>query len=134
MRPQPVIYLCRYSVAGAAPTRRHAVALERGPRTDDEYDALPDVLAEVLGRGIGVDPDVIVVVEAERADVGTGLGLAVQFRLHAHAVAIARQQAAEVAAEQAECQGHESLAGEHMGEAVYCDGTCRPRRARIGAR
>lgn len=22
------------------------------------------------------------------------------------------------------CEGHESLAGEHMGEAVYCDGTC----------
>lgn len=24
-----------------------------------------------------------------------------------------------------ECEGHESLAGEHMGEAVYCDGSCR---------
>jgi hypothetical protein len=24
-----------------------------------------------------------------------------------------------------ECEGHESLAGEHMGETVYCDGTCR---------
>lgn len=23
-----------------------------------------------------------------------------------------------------ECEGHESLAGEHMGEAVYCDGSC----------
>jgi hypothetical protein len=23
------------------------------------------------------------------------------------------------------CEGHESLAGEHMGETVYCDGTCR---------
>lgn len=23
------------------------------------------------------------------------------------------------------CEGHESLAGEHMGEAVYCDGSCR---------
>jgi hypothetical protein len=24
-----------------------------------------------------------------------------------------------------ECEGHESLDGEHMGETVYCDGTCR---------
>ena len=24
-----------------------------------------------------------------------------------------------------ECEGHESLAGQHMGEAVYCDGSCR---------
>lgn len=24
----------------------------------------------------------------------------------------------------AECQGHESLDGAHMGETVYCDGTC----------
>lgn len=24
-----------------------------------------------------------------------------------------------------ECDGHESLAGEHMGEAVYCDGSCQ---------
>ena len=23
-----------------------------------------------------------------------------------------------------ECPGHESLAGEHMGESVYCDGSC----------
>jgi len=23
-----------------------------------------------------------------------------------------------------ECEGHESLDGAHMGEAVYCDGTC----------
>lgn len=23
------------------------------------------------------------------------------------------------------CEGHESLAGEHMGETVYCDGTCK---------
>jgi len=23
------------------------------------------------------------------------------------------------------CQGHESLAGEHTGESVYCDGSCR---------
>lgn len=23
------------------------------------------------------------------------------------------------------CEGHESLAGEHMGETVHCDGTCR---------
>lgn len=23
------------------------------------------------------------------------------------------------------CEGHESLAGAHMGEAVYCDGSCR---------
>lgn len=23
------------------------------------------------------------------------------------------------------CQGHESLDGAHMGETVYCDGTCR---------
>lgn len=27
-----------------------------------------------------------------------------------------------------ECEGHESLDGAHMGEAVYCDGSCRPRR------
>lgn len=27
------------------------------------------------------------------------------------------------------CEGHESLAGEHMGETVFCDGTCRPRAA-----
>jgi hypothetical protein len=26
------------------------------------------------------------------------------------------------------CEGHESLAGEHMGEAVYCDGSCRRAR------
>ncbi len=25
------------------------------------------------------------------------------------------------------CQGHESLAGEHMGETVYCDGSCEQR-------
>lgn len=31
----------------------------------------------------------------------------------------------EWAREAAECQGHESLAGEHMGIAVYCDGSCR---------
>lgn len=24
-----------------------------------------------------------------------------------------------------QCEGHESLAGEHMGESVYCDGSCR---------
>lgn len=24
-----------------------------------------------------------------------------------------------------ECEGHESLAGQHMGETVYCDGSCR---------
>ena len=24
-----------------------------------------------------------------------------------------------------ECEGHESLDGAHMGETVYCDGTCR---------
>jgi hypothetical protein len=30
--------------------------------------------------------------------------------------------------EQPECEGHESLAGEHMGEGVYCDGSCvRPK-------
>jgi len=23
-----------------------------------------------------------------------------------------------------ECEGHESLAGAHMGESVYCDGSC----------
>jgi hypothetical protein len=28
-------------------------------------------------------------------------------------------------AEAHDCDGHESLAGEHMGEAVYCDGGCR---------
>jgi len=26
--------------------------------------------------------------------------------------------------EEDECEGHESLAGEHMGETVYCDGSC----------
>ena len=25
-----------------------------------------------------------------------------------------------------ECEGHESLDGAHMGETVYCDGSCRP--------
>jgi hypothetical protein len=24
-----------------------------------------------------------------------------------------------------ECEGHESLAGEHMGETVFCDGSCK---------
>lgn len=24
-----------------------------------------------------------------------------------------------------DCEGHESLAGEHMGESVYCDGSCQ---------
>jgi hypothetical protein len=28
-------------------------------------------------------------------------------------------------AEDNECEGHESLAGEHMGETVFCDGTCK---------
>jgi hypothetical protein len=28
-------------------------------------------------------------------------------------------------AELTECEGHESLNGAHMGESVYCDGTCR---------
>lgn len=32
----------------------------------------------------------------------------------------------EWAAERTECEGHESLAGEHMGEDVFCDGSCRP--------
>jgi hypothetical protein len=26
----------------------------------------------------------------------------------------------------AACEGHESLAGEHMGETVFCDGSCKP--------
>lgn len=26
--------------------------------------------------------------------------------------------------EPAECEGHESLAGAHMGQSVFCDGTC----------
>lgn len=30
------------------------------------------------------------------------------------------------AVDDTQCEGHESLAGEHMGEAVYCDGSCRP--------
>lgn len=29
------------------------------------------------------------------------------------------------------CEGHESLAGAHMGEATYCDGSCRAVRAGI---
>ena len=41
------------------------------------------------------------------------------------AFVIAMQAWIEAALESAECQGHESLAGEHMGETVYCDGTCR---------
>lgn len=28
------------------------------------------------------------------------------------------------------CEGHESLAGGHMGETVYCDGTCVPESER----
>lgn len=27
--------------------------------------------------------------------------------------------------EEAECEGHESLAGAHMGETVFCDGSCQ---------
>lgn len=27
--------------------------------------------------------------------------------------------------EDAECEGHESLAGNHMGETVFCDGSCQ---------
>lgn len=27
--------------------------------------------------------------------------------------------------EEDECEGHESLAGAHMGMTVYCDGSCR---------
>lgn len=30
-----------------------------------------------------------------------------------------------VAVKAPECPGHESLAGEHMGETVYCNGTCQ---------
>jgi hypothetical protein len=29
-----------------------------------------------------------------------------------------------------ECEGHESLDGAHMGETVYCDGSCRKARTR----
>jgi hypothetical protein len=25
-----------------------------------------------------------------------------------------------------DCEGHESLAGAHMGQTVYCDGSCKP--------
>ena len=28
------------------------------------------------------------------------------------------------------CEGHESLAGKHMGETVYCDGSCQPAQKR----
>lgn len=35
--------------------------------------------------------------------------------------------------EDAECEGHESLAGAHMGESVFCDGSCNPYRALIRA-
>lgn len=41
------------------------------------------------------------------------------------------QEAAEAADRRAfeqwlesQCEGHESLAGHHMGETVFCDGTC----------
>jgi hypothetical protein len=37
-------------------------------------------------------------------------------------VDIAADEAAE---DDNQCEGHESLAGEHMGESVHCDGTCR---------
>lgn len=30
-----------------------------------------------------------------------------------------------------ECEGHESLAGEHMGESVFCDGSCQQRIADV---
>lgn len=33
--------------------------------------------------------------------------------------------AAEDDPSERECQGHESLAGEHMGESVFCGGECR---------
>lgn len=36
-----------------------------------------------------------------------------------------RAVAAKVVEEDAECQGHQSLAGAHMGETVFCDGSCR---------
>lgn len=29
------------------------------------------------------------------------------------------------------CKGHESLAGEHMGETVHCDGSCRVPRVTL---
>lgn len=32
--------------------------------------------------------------------------------------------------EEADCDGHESLAGEHMGETVFCDGSCKIGAAR----
>lgn len=31
----------------------------------------------------------------------------------------------EFSAAEPECEGHESLAGEHMGETVFCDGSCQ---------
>jgi len=35
----------------------------------------------------------------------------------------------EADSEEAECEGHESLRGDSMGMTVYCDGTCRVKKA-----
>lgn len=40
---------------------------------------------------------------------------------------IAEECEVEARDDEDECEGHESLAGGHMGEAVFCDGSCRPK-------
>jgi hypothetical protein len=52
----------------------------------------------------------------------------------AYCVRKVRETLCEQAIEDAQCEGHESLAGAHMGESVYCDGTCRPASVRKAAR
>lgn len=74
---QPVIYLCRYVLADGGPEHWHAVALDRAPLHDGEYDELPDVLAGVIGESLaGVDPwlhpDRVKVLQADRFDAGAG--------------------------------------------------------------
>jgi hypothetical protein len=44
---------------------------------------------------------------------------------YGHAVTALRGHREAVADGEFECEGHESLAGGHHGETVFCDGTCR---------
>jgi len=55
-----------------------------------------------------------------------------QFAAKLKKVAEAAQERAaeEWAAEELECEGHESLDGAHMSETVFCDGSCRKHERR----